>query len=102
MDKKIRITKKTRTKDDEGLYTENAVLIRFENIGQSRVWIDEQIVLDPGEAFIEGDNNGPGIDHNYQINFLGNIPGITVDEPRVYAGNRLNIRLFKRLTDARE
>jgi hypothetical protein len=102
MDKKIRIVKKTRSKDDESFHTENAQLIRFDNVGQTRIWIDEQIVLDPGESFIEGDNNGPGIDHKYQINFLAVVAGVAVDVPKVYAGNRLHVRLFKRLTDARK
>lgn len=94
---KIRIAKKQLTQDDISFYTEGAVLIRFDNVGQTRVWIDEQIVIDPGESFIEGDNNGPGLDHNYQINFVGNPLPVVVDMPKVYAGKRLHIRLFKRL-----
>lgn len=101
MDNKIRITKRQVTKSDPAFHTENAVLIRFENVGQRRVWLDEHIVIDPGQAYIEGDNNGPGIDHRYQIDFLGSPKAsATEDEPKTYAGDRLHIRLFKRHSNA--
>ncbi|MEM1215258.1 MAG: hypothetical protein AAGJ82_06215 [Bacteroidota bacterium] len=93
----IKITNVIKTNDDESFYTERAVLLRLENVGTTRLWIDERIVLEPGEAFIEGDLSGPGIDHKYTLRFLGAPPkAVTVDVPKIYAGDRVHIRLFKR------
>ena len=99
---KISISKYVKTKDDASLRLDGAVMIRFMNMGQSRIWIDETVVIEPGEAFIEGDLSGPGIDHSYNVNFLALGSPPAADVPKVYAGNRLHIRVFKRIAHARK
>lgn len=93
---KIRITKLQRTKDDQQLRLDGAVLVRITNQGQTYLWIDEQEVLAPGESWVEGDLNGPGIYHEYTLTFLANASPPTADKPRVYSGNFANIRIFER------
>ena len=91
-----------KTKADNGFYAEDAVLVRFTNRGDTRWWIDEDEVLEPGESFVEGDLSGPGIDHRYQLKPIPAANAVTVDEPVTYSGPRLHIRVFKRESDARK
>jgi hypothetical protein len=90
-------------RDDRSFSPERMVHIRFENRGQAPVLIDDHITILTGEAFIEGDTSGPGIDHEYQIKFLEQNPGKTplagendADPPFVIAGNFLYIRVMRR------
>lgn len=90
------IHKKQLKKDDLSLRIQG-VMIRFMNNGQSAVRIDEQIVVQPGEVYVEGDLSGPGIDHQYQIEFLdiGGSPKAP-SQYITYAGNHLDVRIMKR------
>lgn len=93
---KITIKDYTITKDDASFVVNGIPLIRFTNTGQSRIWLDERIVIEPGEAYVEGDVNGPGIDHEYKIVFINNPNAPAVDVPKVYAGDRCHVRKFSR------
>jgi len=99
---RIQISKLQKTKTDPQFNVNDVVLIRFMNVGQNYISLDEKnVIIEPGEAFVEGDLNGPGIDHMYKIEFITNpgtppaINGITVKGP-----NFLEIRQFKRNYDA--
>lgn len=90
-------------KDDRSYRPEGAVHIRFDNRGQAPVMLDDHIVLLPGEAFIEGDTAGPGIDHEYRIRFLTEagdkapLPAESdANPPFVMPGNFLSIRVMRR------
>ena len=98
----IQIDTLQKTRPDRNYRVQDAVLIRFMNVGQNYISLDEKnVIIKPGEAFVEGDLNGPGIDHMYKIDFIENpdpppaINGITVKGP-----NFIEIRLFKRNYDA--
>ncbi len=92
------ITIKTlqKVKTDPSYVVDGANAVKFINTGQSAVLIDEQIYLECGEDFTEGDTRGLGINHSYQIDF------ITLDNPppvtpyKTVAGNMLKIRLYHR------
>ena len=93
--RKVIIETQQRVKDDESFVIDGARLVRFANYGQSRIWLDEHKVIDPGEAYTEAVDPGEGIFHRYRINFLTYANPPTEDIPRVYSGNRLHIRIFK-------
>lgn len=100
---RIQIDRLQKTKADPQYRVKDVVLIRFMNVGQNYISLDEKnVIIKPGEAFVEGDLNGPGIDHIYKLDFIANpdpvpaIDGITVKGP-----NFIEIRLFKRNYDAR-
>lgn len=84
------------SENDFSWYSSKSMLIRFSNFGQSTVIIDEQIILNPGESYVEGDTAGPGIDHMYEIRFvdLGSMP--QPDGIKVIDGNLLQIRTMRR------
>jgi len=92
----IRIDKRQLSKDDSSLILEGAVLVRITNQGQNHIWIDQQEVIEPGESWVEGDLNGPGLYHSYSLNFLTNPSPPVANKPLVYPGNFANIRIFKR------
>jgi hypothetical protein len=90
-------------KDDRSFHPDRMVHIRFENRGQAPVLIDDHITLLTGEAFVEGDTAGPGIDHDYQIKFLDETPAKTplpaeneANPPFTMPGNFLYIRVMRR------
>lgn len=56
--------------DQSSFICRKEVKIRFINRGETVVVIDESIYLASGEAYVEGDDLGPGIDHEYNIRFL--------------------------------
>lgn len=97
---KIRITSLQKSKDDNSFILDGAVLVRITNQGQNYLWIDEQEVLEPGESWIEGDLNGPGIHHSYKLQFINNPNPPAANKPLVYPGNFINIRVFKRHPNA--
>jgi len=80
----------------------HAVCLRFYNRGQTTVLIDEIQLIEPGEVYTEGDTTGPGIIHDYNIRFLPDSRDKSIPDPGdqnipyVYAGNHLDIRIFKR------
>ncbi len=92
--------KKDELVDRDSQYHVDADLVRFMNMGQSYILIDEQILLKPGQSWTEGDLNGYGIDHHYQIDFVTNPSPPSVTTYVVYAGNKLRIRLLKRQSHA--
>ncbi|MEL6356236.1 MAG: hypothetical protein AAFQ37_04805 [Bacteroidota bacterium] len=101
MDKgRIVIKRMQRKKNDYSLDLEWAVHVRFMNRGQTPVLVDDQIMILPGESYVEGDTYGPGLDHPYKIEFqdAGSDGGSTPTEniPFVYPGNHLDIRLMYR------
>lgn len=92
-----------RYEDDLSFKADGAVLLRFTNRGSSRVWIDEDEVLDPGESWTEGDASGPGLVHTYKIQFRPYTKAtITADDVKTYTGDRLHIRVFKRSSNANQ
>lgn len=100
---RLEIETDVRYKDDRSYRPKDAVHIRFDNRGQSPVFIDDHIVLLPGEAFVEGDTAGPGVDHQYHIRFLKEnsdktpLPGESdANEPFTMPGNFLYIRVMRR------
>lgn len=96
----IKITKFVKTEGDPQFRVEGASVVRITNHGQTRVWIDEDEVLEPGESFEEGDVTGPGIQHTYNLTFTTNPSPPAADEPYIYAGSRLHIRLLQRIENA--
>lgn len=96
----ILIDRDTIKTDDFSYYFEGAVCLRFFNRGQVPVIIDDLVIIQPGESYTEGDTTGPGISHPYNIRFVvdtGRAPlNVEVNKPFVYAGNHLDIRIFKR------
>ncbi len=96
----ITIKQIIKKRDDLSFTLSQACLVRFYNAGQSYLQIDDGEVIPPGEAFIEGDLNGPGIDHSYKLVFLPNATPPAIDKPRVYGGNHVIIRLMKRKANA--
>lgn len=92
----ITIHKKTVTKQDLSFCEDDMVLVRFMNNGQHYVRLDDQIIIGPGEAYVEGDISGPGIEHSYQITFATNSTPPTANPPIVYSGNRCEVRILKR------
>lgn len=99
---RIQIDTQQKTKDDQSFRVKDVVLIRFMNVGQNYISLDEtNVIIQPGEAFVEGDLNGPGIDHIYKMEFITN-PGTppAINNITVKAANFLEIRLFKRNNDA--
>jgi hypothetical protein len=92
----IRIETLQKVERDPSFVANGAVLIRFMNKGQSRVMIDEQEVLEPGESFTEGDLSGPGIEHTYKIDFLTLSSPPAVDSFKTMTGNMLKVRFFFR------
>lgn len=87
-------------RDELSLDLDKAVMTRFMNRGQAPILIDNQIMLLPGDTYVEGDSNGPGIDHTYKLEFQPQnkddaaAPG--VDKPFVYAGKHVSIRSLYR------
>ncbi|MTB53894.1 hypothetical protein [Lewinella sp. W8] len=82
---------------------DGAVHVRFINRGQSPVLLDDQEVLLPGEAFIEGDTAGPGLKHSYSIRFIDELPEKaplpapeTANPPFEQPGNYLDVRIMRR------
>lgn len=101
---KITITTTQKTTPDQGFRVDGAVLIRFMNFGQNYISLDDgNVVIEPGEAYIEGDLKGPGLDHTYTINFITN-PGTppAIDDIKVKALNFLQLRISKRKGHARK
>lgn len=99
---RIQIDRHQKTKSDPNYRVKDVVLIRFMNYGQNYISIDEKsVILEPGEAYVEGDVNGPGIDHIYKVDFITN-PGTppSIDGLTVRAADFLEIRQFKRNYDA--
>ena len=92
----LKIHTRQLKKADYSLALDGACMVRFMNRGQNYVYIDEQFILDPGDAYVEGDINGPGIDHVYRIEFITNPTPPTPNAPIVYSGNHLEIRIQKR------
>lgn len=98
----IVIDRDTVKEDDYSKRYIHAVCLRFYNRGQSTVLIDDLQLIEPGEVYTEGDTTGPGIVHDYNIRFLpqnrDKTPLDPADEniPYLYAGNHLDIRIFKR------
>ena len=90
---KARVRKLQKTKDDNSFIVNKATLIRFMNKGQTIVWIDEQETLLPGEAYIE--TTAAPLDHSYKIDFLQNPNAPAANQPQVYAGNFLKIRIIE-------
>lgn len=93
---KLAISQFEKTKDDLSFNVNGASLVRIYVSGQNYLQVDDGEVIPPGEAFIEGDISGPGIDHEYRLVFLTNPSPPTVELPRVRAGNHVIIRLLKR------
>jgi hypothetical protein len=82
---------------------DGAVHVRFINRGQSPVLLDDQEILLPGEAFVEGDTAGPGIQHSYSIRFIEELPEkaslpaeSTANPPFEQPGNFLDVRIMRR------
>jgi len=98
----IKIDHQVIVKPDPSLIFEGAVCLRFRNRGQFPVIIDEFEIVQPGGVYTEGDTAGPGIDHKYNIRFLKELAkndlGPDSDPPYVFAGNYLEVRIFKRAT----
>jgi len=92
----IQIETFEKTEQDLSFIVKNCALVRFTNRGQSRVWIDEDEVLEPGESFVEADDCGRGINHKYTLKFIALASPPAVDEPVTYAGDRLHIRKHNR------
>lgn len=94
----IEIVRQDVTEKDYSFYIRNASLIRFMNKGQTRVWIDEQEVLEPGQSWTEGDIRAKGINHRYKIDFIELPPDKTpeIDKGVCEAGNMLKVRIFIR------
>lgn len=98
----IIIDRDTVKENDYSKRFEHAVCLRFYNSGQTTVIIDDIQLIEPGEVYTEGDTNGPGIVHDYNIRFLPNNRDKAIPDPGdqnipfVYAGNHLDIRIFKR------
>lgn len=95
-----------KTTDDPSFIIENASVVTFFNYGQNRVWLDSNVVIDPGDSFSEGGEDDSPINHSYDIRFIelgagSNVLGDSstkaqpaVDLPLVYSGNRLHIRIL--------
>lgn len=86
--------------DDLSLDMGEIVSVRFMNRGQLPVLIDNQIILNTGEVYVEGDTAGPGIKHAYKLEFQAsnekNVPLSDADRPFVYAGAHVSIRTLSR------
>ncbi|MEO0733392.1 MAG: hypothetical protein AAFZ52_11195 [Bacteroidota bacterium] len=67
---KITIRRFQFWEDNSSFIAVKEIKLRFTNRGQTVVVIDESIYLEPMESFVEGDDLGPGIDHEYTIRFL--------------------------------
>lgn len=93
---KVRIERFIKDENDPSFSVKDLSLIRFTNRGTTRVWLDEDEVLEPGESFIEADETGQGITHTYSIKFLPNPNPPNEDMPVIYSGNRLHIRALNR------
>lgn len=94
----IEIVKQDITEKDYSFYVKNMALIRFMNKGQTRVWIDEQETLEPGQSWTEGDIKAKGLNHRYKIEF---IPLSDEETPAISkgvceAGDMLKVRMFIR------
>lgn len=90
------------TEADYSFNKEDLQMIRFMNFGQNFISLDHgNVVIQPGEAYVEGDTNGPGIDHSYRIEFVTN-PGTPpdVDGVTCKAANFLQVRVYKRSKNA--
>ncbi len=96
----IRIQNRSIFKDDESFQVRRAVLVRFMNLGTSRVWLDDQIVIDPGQAFVEADQSGIGLTHRYSVVFQTISSPPDTDPPALNSGNNLKVRIMKRIGDA--
>lgn len=98
MDKKgtIHIKRLQKKKGDDIFIVEGASLIRFMNKGQTAVMIDEQEIIEPGQSFTEGDITGPGIYHEYKLDFIPAETTPNVVPHKVFTGNMLKIRAFYR------
>lgn len=98
---KLKIARMQRLEDDESLDLEGAVTVRFMNRGQKAVMLDDQILLLPGEVYVEGDTAGPGIDHPYRVQFIDvpkdGVPAPAAQIPYVYPGAFLDIRIMYRI-----
>lgn len=92
----IQIKTLQKTKSDPSFIMDGAVLVRFMNTGQTAVFIDEQFYLEPGESFTEGDTSGPGISHQYKIDFLVVASPPVVVAHKVFPNNHLKVRFFHR------
>lgn len=97
----IKITRLIRTKDDRSLKIVSMVHVRFMNRGQTSILIDNQIVLFPGEVYVEGDNISLGVDHVYDIQFLSlqknGIPEPAEQIPYTMPHNYLDVRIMQRI-----
>ena len=94
----IEIVRQDITEKDYSFYVKNMSLIRFMNKGQSRVWIDEQETLEPGQSWTEGDIKAKGINHKYKIDFI-ELPENerpTISTGVCETGNKLKVRMFIR------
>ena len=97
---KLHVQTRELKDDDLSLHMGDVVLVRFMNRGQFPVLIDNQVLLYPGETYVEGDTAGPGIEHPYKIEFLRNnadrAPLGVPNKPFLYAGNHLSVRMLRR------
>ncbi|MEM9525799.1 MAG: hypothetical protein AAGA31_04270 [Bacteroidota bacterium] len=97
---KLKVQTREVKADELSLDFGDAVYVRFMNRGQLPVMIDNQIILQTGEVYVEGDSAGPGIDHVYRLEFQpqpkNGTPLAGVDKPYVYAGAHVSIRSFHR------
>lgn len=86
--------------DELSLNLGDAVAIRFMNRGQVPVLIDNQILLNAGEVYVEGDTAGPGINHSYKLEFQdankNSTPLDTAEIPFVYPGAHVSVRSLHR------
>ncbi|MEM6378674.1 MAG: hypothetical protein AAF705_10680 [Bacteroidota bacterium] len=87
------IQTKTISDADPSLIVKCATLVSITNNGQSRAVIDNNKVLEPGEQFNEGTDVRAPLNHKYEIEFKALSSPPLVDEPAVYAGNRLSVRM---------
>lgn len=94
---KITIRDKIFVSSDHQFQIDGDVLVRFHNRGQHYALIDQKHIIVPGEAYIEGDLNGPGILHTYRVEFVTNPSPPTADGIVVLTGNKLITRIFKRI-----
>ena len=79
-------------KKEAETYNYRGELIRFTNLGQNTVLIDQSIILKTGESYTEADDHGKGIDHEYEIEFITVLAPRAINTPEVYGGNHLIIR----------
>lgn len=93
---RIKVRKVTKVTTDEQLIVQGANLIHFFNVGNSRLIIDDTIVVEPGGDYQEADQTGIGIDHSYDIRFQAVTSPPTADIPKVYAMNIVKIRIHER------